>query len=294
MNMIKKNIGIVVLNYMAYEETKNVVKQFLDLPKNNINLRIMIVDNSSSNKSFEILKDYFSSADLVKVIKTSKNLGFANGNNFGYIELKKMFDPDYVIFSNSDIVLKSKRLFNWILQSDKKYYFGVLGPSVYSLKNNIYQNPCNNWSENLKFNYKLLKQSKLQLLKLYISLFIPKLEKLNHHIKEKDDTEPDHLAVTTDKTLHGSFLVMSRRYLDEFDMPFDSGTFLYMEEAIIRIRCERHNISMVFSPEYEVDHLQAASTEKINKSTLKRKIVRKKNEINSLKRYIWILKEDNT
>lgn len=286
---MKKNIGVIVLNYLAYNETDNVVNQFLDLPKDDVNLKIVIVDNNSNNESYQFLSNKFNNNNLVSVYKTNKNLGFANGNNYGYCQLKKIFNPDYVIFSNSDIVLKSDELFHWIISSDKKYNFGVLGPSVYSLRYKVHQNPCNNWSENLYYNYLLLSRMKLQLLKMKLNQIIPIFKKNKPKSMPIDAT--DYQLVTFKKTLHGSFLVMSKKYLNHFSTPFDKGTFLYMEEAIIRIRCERSNLSMVYDPTYEVNHLQAVSTQKVIDSPVKRKIIRLNHEINSLKRFIQILKE---
>lgn len=287
-----KNIGVVILNYLAFEETKKLASQFLLLPRKNVNLKIIIVDNHSNNESYEILKKFFESKSEVLVVKTNKNLGFANGNNLGYSKLKKIMDPDYVIFSNSDIVLKNKTLFEWIIKSDNTYHFGLLGPSVYSLRYGIHQSPCNNWSESLKYNYNLMKKMKLQRLLLYMRYILPKNKrrKLSKNIIKKDIN--DFKNFSTNKTLHGSFIVMSKKYLTQFNTPFDTGTFLYMEEAIIKVRCERKKILILYSPDYEVDHLQAVSTEKIDSSYLKRQIIRKNNEINSLYRFIQILKND--
>lgn len=292
MTMNKKvNIGVIILNYIAYKETINVTNQILNLPrKENVNIRVVLVDNKSPNKSYHILKETFKNDDIVSVVQTSKNLGFANGNNYGYKVLRRMMNVDYVIFSNSDIVLKDKKLFNWILHCNENYNFGILGPSVYSLKNKIHQNPCNNWTENLKKNYKMLIHMQVQRLKLYVSFCVPKKQSDTNirPISVKDI--PDYQFATVTKTLHGSFLVMSKKYLDKFTVPFDPGTFLYMEEAILRLRCERKKIPMVYDPNYEVNHLQAVSTQKANRSALKRQIIRKNNEIKSLKRFIFLLK----
>jgi GT2 family glycosyltransferase len=97
--------------------------------------------------------------------------------------------------------------------------------------------------------------------------------------------------VQIDATLHGSFLIMSKEYLSSFDKPFDPGTFLYMEEDILKLRCDKKNIAMVYSPEYEVQHLQAVTTNLIVKDYNEKMIFRIKNIRKSLKRYIQIIKE---
>ena len=66
------------------------------------------------------------------VVETNKNLGFACGNNFGYEKLKEVCDCDFVIFSNSDIVLNDSNFLQWILGTFEKERFAILGPSIFS------------------------------------------------------------------------------------------------------------------------------------------------------------------
>lgn len=288
------NIGVVILNYLAYNETIQLAKQFLNLPNNYVRLKIIIVDNHSSNDSFEALTREFKDNNIISVIQTPRNLGFANGNNYGYKILQQMIDVDFVIFSNSDVVLKDKKLFEWIINNYKNYRFGVLGPSIYSLKTNIHQSPCDNWSEDLSYNRQLLRNMKYDRLKLRLHLILSKLQKNNNLEENKTGNLTDSLDYkkkTTDKTLHGSFLIMSPNYLTKYELPFDTGTFLYMEEAIIRVRCEKENIVMLYNPTYEINHLQAVSTNKTSASYLKKQLNRRNFEISSLKRYINILGE---
>lgn len=290
--MKTRAIGVVILNYIAYKETMNVTEQFLKLPSSNINLHIVIVDNHSNNCSFTYLSKKFKANKKVTVVQTDKNLGFANGNNFGYAVLVKCFKPDYVIFSNSDIVLKDRTLFEWIIENSRKHQFGILGPSVFSLSGNLHQNPCPNRDTNLFWNKKQLILLYLRKIKLYFIKALPFAKRQNNNnLLHKD--WGDYTKYTENKTLHGSFLIMSQRYLKEYSTPFDTGTFLYMEEDILRIRCIKKSIPMCFSPEYEVNHKQAVSTKKVDNSEVKRKIIRINNEIHSLRRYIQILTRVN-
>lgn len=296
--MKKKKIGVVILNYLAYEESIELTNQFLELesPGNCTDMHIVIVDNSSANESYDILSKKFVGNPKVTVAQTNKNLGFANGNNYGYKVLLKVFIPDYVIFSNSDIVLKDKNLFKWIIDNDKQHQFGILGPSVWSLRGNFHQNPLDNRKTNLVWNELQLKKQYLRKIKLHIVNTFPFLHDLKHMIhKSAEQTANadwgDYTKYTEEKTLHGSFLVMSQRYLSQYETPFDPGTFLYMEEDLLKLRCMKKHIKMVFSPDYEVNHKQAVSTKKVDRSKTKRKIIRINNEINSLKRYIEVIKK---
>lgn len=287
------SVGVVILNYLAYEESINVTQQFLRLPSDDINLHIVIVDNHSNNQSYNKLYDKFNDNQKVTIVKTNKNLGFANSNNYGYFELTKHIKPDFVIFSNSDIVLKDDRLFEWITNNYKSHNFAVLGPSIYSLQGEFHQNPCNNRIMQVTWNRRRLYKLYLKRGILYIYKILPILRKIRHikKLKKVHDDWGDYKNYTESKTLHGSFLVMSKKYFEEYKTPFDTGTFLYLEEDILKYRCLKKNLRMVYSPEYEVDHKQAVSTKKVDFSELNREIIRKNNEINSLKRYIKVIRE---
>lgn len=292
--MQKKKIGVVILNYLAYRESIDITKQFLKLPTKDIDLQVVVVDNKSPNESYFKIKKAFDGEEKVLVVQTDSNLGFANGNNYGYSELVKLFMPDYVIFSNSDIVLKNDRLFDWIIRMDEQNQFGVLGPSVYSLRGKFHQNPNVNRNTNLRWNKEQLNKMRMKKFAFTIFADFPFLFSIVQGLRKEKTKQVDwgdYTKLTTNQTLHGSFLIMSQRYLSKYITPFDTGTFLYMEEDILKLRCLKKNIKMVYSPDYEVNHKQAVSTVRVNNSEIKRKLIRINNEMNSLKRYIEVLEE---
>lgn len=65
---------------------------------------------------------------------------------------------------------------------------------------------------------------------------------------------------------------------------------MYLEENILKYRCDAAKIQMRYSPKYKVTHLQAASTSKITDNILKKKLFKVRNMINSLNEYINLVK----
>lgn len=285
---MKVNIGVVILNYLAYEETIKCVEDFKAQNRENINLKIIIVDNHSLNESERVLRDKFKDDDIVVVVRTNRNLGFANGNNFGYKKLLEYMQPDYVIFSNDDIMLNNDNLFSWIIEKDKKYQFGMLGPSIFSVNGKFYQSPLENYTRDLEECKKILKQQRIILLKISTKRLL-RINKSKNKNKPVLENSPYYEKETTEKTLHGAFQIMSRRYLNLYAEPYDSGTFLYMEEYILKLRCDKSKLPMVYSPDYKVLHLQAVSTGMMYTSQIKKDCFRLKNEIKSLKHYMKLL-----
>lgn len=283
------NIGVVILNYISYEVTIECVEYFKKQFNKNYNCKLIVVDNDSPNNSFEILNKRFKDEESIVVIKSKKNLGFAKGNNLGYrVLLKYMKIPDFVIASNSDAFVKDCGLFDWIVDSYKKYKFGVLGPAIYSVRGSFYQSPLDNMPTDLHGLKKYRQNLRLILCKAYIRRLLHLYPKTNVEIWDNKYSSDVHF----DKTLHGAFQIFSREYLKIFGDLYDSRTFMYMEENILRCRCEINNLPMVYSPAYTVYHLQAVSTSKATNDTLKRRCFKFKNMLKSLKVYTEYVKEN--
>lgn len=289
--MKKKNIGVVILNYLAYEATMACVECFKKQDQDSINLCIVIVDNASDNDSYSILKEKYKTDNSVYVFHTEKNLGYAKGNNWGYTKLSEIMKCDYVIISNDDILFYEKDLFYWINACDYKYEFGVLGPQIYSTRGNFHQNPCDNYTRKIGKCYSIVLKLAVHLMKLKVKkLFNYKYDTIVVHKWDNNSYSQDVL----NKTLHGSFLIFSKKYFQYYNEPFNSETFLYREEDILKLRCDRKKIPMVYSAGYRVDHLQAMSTELSQKENIDKEIFRTEQEIKSmfvyikdLKNYIW-------
>ena len=98
-------IGIVILNYNTWEATAQLVEA-LQRQTVSSDFSIVIVDNASPNSSYEQLiglKDQY--ANVVAVLQTGANLGYAKGNNYGLQWLNENVHPDYVVIANNDIEL---------------------------------------------------------------------------------------------------------------------------------------------------------------------------------------------
>jgi GT2 family glycosyltransferase len=278
------NIGIIILNYIAYEETIKCVEYFEQQNQNGYSSFIVIVDNKSPNNSFENLRKNFIHDSQVSVVTTDVNAGFAKGNNFGYDELLKHMQPDFVITSNSDAFAKKQNLFPWILEKYQKYDFSVLGPAIYSVRGKFYQSPLENLTTNLSELCKIRRGLRLSIFKTYIKKI---LHYQNSFALAKWDN-PYYKEVHSDKTLHGALQIFSKKYFSYYQEPYDPRTFLYREEDILRVRCNLKNLKMVYDPSYTVEHLQAVSTEKAQISS-NAQLMRLKNLLHSLNVYINLI-----
>ncbi|MBQ8993101.1 MAG: glycosyltransferase, partial [Turicibacter sp.] len=74
-------VSYVVLQYNLYEKTFECINQiFLNTQ---VEFEVVIVDNYSTNSAYDIVKNKYKNVGNITVIQTPRNLGFANGNNYG-------------------------------------------------------------------------------------------------------------------------------------------------------------------------------------------------------------------
>ncbi len=136
---MNNKIGVVILNYLTYNDTVNCVECALKLQYDNF--EIVVVENGSPNESYEELSKTLSGKDKVTLLKSEENLGFARGNNLGIRYAHENLGCDIVFVTNSDVTFESD-----LLDFVKKENFdgvGVASPTVYN-PNGKEQNPAVN------------------------------------------------------------------------------------------------------------------------------------------------------
>lgn len=98
-------IGVVILNYNTWEATVKLVEA-LQMQTIASDLAIVLVDNASPNGSYDRLLELKGRyANVVAVLQTGANLGYAKGNNYGLQWLDEQVHPEYVVIANNDIEL---------------------------------------------------------------------------------------------------------------------------------------------------------------------------------------------
>lgn len=123
-------VSIITVNYNGWQDTCELIaslKQFETYP-----YEIIVVDNASKGDDAD--KIHASHPDVV-IVRSKCNLGFAGGNNLGYIHAK----GEYLFFLNNDMVVKSPILLPLVRRLTDKNIGGV-SPSIrYYYKPNLLQ-----------------------------------------------------------------------------------------------------------------------------------------------------------
>ncbi len=93
---IEPNVIVIVLNWNAFEDTYHCIKSLQKIKYKNFS--VILVDNNSSDGSYERLKNEFTDID---VLQSGRNGGYAYGNNYG-TKVALQRGADYVIYLNND------------------------------------------------------------------------------------------------------------------------------------------------------------------------------------------------
>lgn len=118
------NYPIVFAIVVTYNGTKWIDKCFGSLINSTIPLKILAIDNASTDGTPQIIREKFLK---VEVIETGENLGFGKANNIG---LKRVLDEnaDYAFLLNQDAWVEKDTIEKLIAVQSQNQEFHLLSP----------------------------------------------------------------------------------------------------------------------------------------------------------------------
>lgn len=264
-----KKVGIVLLNYLNYKDTMECVESL----KSNLynEKKIIIVDNNSNNESWKILNEKFKNKKDIFLIRSDKNLGFANGNNLGIKFAREKLNCEFVLLANNDTIFKDKNL---ILELINAYEEGVavIGPKIISA-DNINQNPIalklnrqqveeelnemESISHRIKTSYLWIKLKKMNLIKS------PNKSNDGNNLVKKESNIDDEFYnkeyCSENLILHGACFMLTEDYFKYYDKLYPK-TFLYYEEFILTLITEKAGLKKKYIPDAWIYHKEDQSS----------------------------------
>lgn len=247
--MKKIDYIFIVLTYRNTDDLTDFIKS---VQKKIKNFKIIIVnsyfDENSKSKFQEIANKY--DCDFINV----ENKGYSYGNNKGIEYANEMYDYNFLVVSNPDIVIEH---FDISKLKKTDIYCGYI-----HTRDNKMQNPMlvieNRFSDYLI--YKGFKSNKqiYCMLGILINKIIRQMFLLKITVYKKD--------IYKIFQAHGSFIVFSKDSINKLKYIFDENVFLFGEEGILAKRCKQKNISIYFTPLIKCFHKEDGSMKLSNRN----------------------------
>ena len=271
----------VILHYKTEEDTAACVRSIFASDSES---EVVIVDNCSGNGSMEKVEETFSGMPRVHFLRNEENLGFAAGNNRGYAYARDVLHADFIAVSNNDIVVDTGQFPARVLELYDREPFHVMGPDIVSAVDGGHQNPAEE-------SFRTAFQVRKEILRYRFLLFLSRsgiydLMKKNRAVRTGSSKREIPETVTDSVMLHGSFVVFSKDFVSREQTCFREGTFLYVEEAILKRYCDSRGYRTVFDPSLRVCHKEDSATQALRLTNRERREFVYRNMIRSLSVYL--------
>ncbi|MCD7746078.1 MAG: glycosyltransferase family 2 protein [Lachnospiraceae bacterium] len=232
---------LVILNYNDSETTLTLCKKIKDYQ---VFEKIILVDNCSSDDSYDRLKEFEVANDRIILIQTQENGGYAKGNNFGIRFAIEMCNPEVVFVANPDVFFEEMVAVRMLEALEKNQDAGVIAPIV-NQGYNVWNQP-GYWG---------------MIEELFLVWF--NIDKLLIKRKLLKNTSIEEVGV-----VEGSFFAMPAAAWSKVG-GFDERTFLYCEEIILGKRMKTNGYRTLVLTGERYDHLHSQSIRKQYQSKAK-------------------------
>jgi hypothetical protein len=234
-------ISVLIINYNSEKHAIKLLKS-LELISNYIS-EILIVDNCSG-ENFKV-----NQSNKIRIIKNSKNLGFAKAVNQGI----KIAKNNIILLVNPDTYLENNSIINSIklIYSDKK--IAAIGGKIKNQISNKYEQ-----SANSKVNF-------------FIAIFeFTNLKKLfpNNYFSKKFWIKTTQEKPIEVESVCGAFIILRKKIKNELNL-FNEDYFLYLEDIDFGNKINSLGYKVIYDPNSEIAHVGGSSNNSKYKTVLK-------------------------
>lgn len=263
-----EKVGVVILNYLNYKDTIECIESI----KSDIyeNKEIVVVDNGSSNESWEELNKLYKGTNI-HLIRSDENLGFAKGNNIGIRYATNKLNCKFVLVVNNDTIFEDSNLLTYLMKATEENV-AVIGPRIISADKQE-QNPTNIVvsKESIAEEYRICNSfrhkfnqsefgKKIINNKVYCDLKSSLKKLIKGESKTQDKPNIHENCASVDLVLHGSCMMLTEEYFKYYPELFPE-TFLYFEENILTLLTRKVGLKKKFINNCYIYHKEDQSSQ---------------------------------
>jgi GT2 family glycosyltransferase len=238
----KIELSIIIVNWNGAEFVGKCLKSVFE-SKFNKPWEVIVVDNNSSDKSVEIIKQF----PQVIAIENKENVGFGAANN----QALKQATGKFVFLLNPDTQIFPDSMEKLVEKIEEEEKIAIVAPQLVN-ENGSLQKEIGTFPGLVDSILVLLKLHRLPFFK---DLVYPKVD-------YSQEQEAEHLM--------GSALLIRREVLDSVGV-FDEHFFLWFEETDLEKRIKEAGWKLIYYPQVRVVHLLSKSIKQVG--PLKRQLM---------------------
>ncbi len=272
-------VCFVILHYLVENQTIECIESIRKTCSKD-NYKIIVVDNGSPNDSGKKVEEYVNSSNDCHFIYSKENLGFARGNNLGYLFARENYKPDFIVCLNNDTVIETKEFDKRIREIYSETNFDVLGPDIH-LESGAKQNPMTIDLPSREIIEKEYESAKKNAKYPFFRFFVSYISYLPTKIRQKKNREVKvgerdfrSEARIENPYLYGAFYVVSKKFVENEENFFYPGTFMYHEEMIFSVLNKRKGYKTIYDSSVKVLHKHSVATKKISLNKIKKYKIR--------------------
>lgn len=265
------NLSVVIINWNTRQLLDECLASIYRETKD-IDFEIFVVDNASSDRSAEMVREKYLPAELtgatapqrsegmamdreagpaVRLIENKENCGFAAANNQALREAK----GNYILILNPDTIIKNNAINKALDILSKRPEIGILGPKTYNndgtIQKTVRRDPT--------ISVGLLIAAKLQ------RIFPSARALKNYYYRGFDYSREAYVP-----QIQGSFMLIRRAVLDKIGF-FDERFFIWFEEVDLCLRAKAAGWKILYSPVAEIIHYGGESFAQVG--TIKKQLM---------------------
>lgn len=236
------DVSIIILNYNTWKVTDECIKSVTKYTKK-VSFEIILVDNGSEEK-FKCQSA--NRRTKVKIIRNSRNLGFAGGNNCGL----KVAKGRYVLLLNSDTLFIQDSISKMVAWMDKRSDVGIATPALFNSDMSL--QGSGGYFPNLVRVFSWMTIQDIPGVDLIIKPFQP--------MHRKSFYKGSGFFASTRELdwITGAFFLIRREVIDEVGL-LDEDYFMYVEELDYCYRAKAKGWKVYYVADWGVIHLGGAS-----------------------------------